>query len=104
MTSELDVPNLPFKKPLILEKLEQLGLEQREAMDPYEVQERIQESADGIAVSYREHGGQDYEGCVVMVSTALAQTGQALGGNMGAIMVGLSHRAARIACRETFPE
>jgi hypothetical protein len=106
MSSELDVPNLPFKKPMPLERIEKLSFAQREAMDPYEIEERVQEAANSLAIAYREHKAEerDYDSCVVIIFSALTQTGQSLGGKMGATMVGMSDRAARRACHEAFPD
>lgn len=106
MSSELDVPNIPFKKPIPLERLEKLTYAQREAMDPTEIEERVQEAAEGLAWMYRKSKGDkgDYESCVGIIGSALTQTGQSLGGQMGAVMVGISDRLARRSCREAYPE
>lgn len=104
MSWEMDVPRFPFQKPVLLEKLEQLGPDAREAMDGQEVKERIEEIANGLASSYHVAIEGDYESCCEIVSAALTETGAALGGKFGAVMVGTSDHSARSACRIVFPE
>lgn len=101
-SSELDVPSLPFKKPKNLIHLEQMARSQREAMDPYEVKEHIQEVAESLAEGYHKSVGGDYEGCVSVVARALSETGAAVGGRFGASMVGESERAACKVCRAEY--
>jgi hypothetical protein len=104
MSSELDVPNLPFPKPIQLERLEKIRREQWNAMDEVEVNEHVQEAADGMAYTYRKTGGNDYNMCISIIISALTEMGGALGGEAGAFMVGNSTEAAHQACRVAFPE
>lgn len=104
MASELDVPNLPFKKPKSLSDLERLSSAQREAMDFEEQKERIQFIADSLAKAYAKNKNGDFEGCVLVITSALSETGGSIDGEMGANMVGLSHQAAETACRLVYPE
>jgi len=41
MSWEIDVPKLPFKKPIQIEELEKMEFHQREAMDQQEIKERL---------------------------------------------------------------
>lgn len=100
--NDLDIPNLPFKKPDKIEKLEKLTFEQREAMDNEEVKERISQVAYSLAKASMDHNGKDFEACVDMVSQALTELGGSLGGHFGASMVARSENAALIACNDLF--
>lgn len=102
MSSELDVPNLPFPKPRMLSKIEEFGPDQREAMDPVEMKERTEDAAEALAVSYHKHIGGDYNGCVGVVTQALTETGACLAGEFGATMIAHSSHAARAACKVIF--
>jgi len=102
MNSDLDVPDLPFKKPEALEKLELLQKDQRNAMDPYERESRIQEAAASIAEKYHQKDKEDFKGCVLLVETALREMGASMGGEFGTHMVGLSLHAAEEACKRVY--
>lgn len=105
MSWDLDTPNLYFEKPRQLTALENLTVEQREAMDPLELEERVLAAANSLAEGYKKQNPQaDFEGCVLIVNTALSETGNCLGGQMGATMVGISQKTAENACRDSFPE
>ena len=104
MSWDLDTPNIPFKKPKLLANLEELAPSQREAMDPVEVKEHIRDVANSLAKAYKETKKGNYEGCVLIVNSALSETGSSLGGKMGTTMVALSGKAAEHACREFFPK
>lgn len=105
MSWDLDTPNLYFKKPRQITELENLSAQQREAMDPIEIGERVLAAANSLAEGYKKQSPKaDFEGCILVVSTALAETGGSLGGKMGATMVGISQKTAEQACRESFPE
>lgn len=102
---DIDTPNLPFNKPAQIERLEKMSFDQREAMDKVEVEEHLQDAADSIAIEYRKRGGDssDYDGCILVLESALSEMGGSFGGKMGAFIVGSSNRAARRACRRVFP-
>lgn len=104
MSWDLDTPNLYFKKPTQITEIESLSFAQREAMDQEEVKERVQAAANSLAEGYKQNGNGDFEGCVLIVNTALSETGGSLGGKMGATMVGISQKAAERACQQHFPE
>jgi hypothetical protein len=94
MSWELDTPQVPFEKSLQLARLEQLEFHVREAMDRQEINERIEEAAYGLALAYHKDKKHDYTTCVAMIQQALSETGAALGGKFGAIMVGTSQKIA----------
>src|SRR3954468_3476951 len=102
MSWEIDVPKLPFKKPSQIEQLEAMRPEQREAMDSSEIEERINAAADSLVWTYVREMREEahFDMCVAIVSHALSEMGAALGGKVGAILVGTSERAARRASRE----
>lgn len=102
MSSDLDVPNLPFPKPRVLSRIEKFGPDQREAMDPVEMKEHTEDAAEALANAYSKHVGGDYNGCVAVVTQALSETGGSLSGDFGATMVAHSKNAARIACKAVF--
>lgn len=104
MSWELDTPEVPLKKSAALEKLEQMSLDQLNAMDRQEVNERIEEAAFGLARAYHKIKGSDCDTCIGIVHSALSQTGGALGGKVGAIMVATSVQAAENACRVVFTQ
>lgn len=100
--SDLDTPNLPFKKPQQLEKLEKMSPEERNSMDPYAMEQSIQEVANVIAKTYQTKKIGDFEGCLSLIQSALSEMGNSLGGSFGAVMVGRRILAAEEACRVTF--
>jgi len=104
MNLEIDIPDLPFKKPVEVERILQLGFDQREGMDPVEARERIQEMAVSLADAYVNTKNADYEGCVAVIASALSETGAFLGGKFGQTMVAESELSAHQACRLDFPE
>ena len=67
-------------KPKKIEELESFSREQREAMDPYEMEERAMEIARSLTEAYMEKGGKDYEKCMSIVKQALQEMGSAFGG------------------------
>lgn len=104
MDSDIDIPSLPFKKPAYLGKLERMSLAQREAMDPYEAEERIEDAGNAIAEMFQKSiPNGDYDGCVGVVASALSEMGSSLGGQFGTKMVAKSETTARHSCRLCFP-
>lgn len=99
MSWELDTPQVPFRKSPQLARLEQLEFHVREAMDRQEVNERIEEAAYGLALAYHKSPKNDYDTCVALVHQALSETGGALGGKFGEIMVGTSEKVAEKICK-----
>ena len=95
-------PKWPFKTPPQLEQIEEMTAEQRDAMDPVEKNDRIHSAAYGMAKAYKETKDANYDTCVLMVSQVLKTTGGAIGGHVGADMVGKSQEIAKSACREVF--
>lgn len=102
MIWDLDVPNLPFKKPIQIEKLELMDKEQREAMDPEEVRRKTEEVAYSLALSFKKRIGNDKVGCLAMIQKAIEELGYSFGGKMGAAMLGHREQAARQACQDVF--
>lgn len=103
MTWEIDVPSVPFKKPKELEHLENLSMSQREAMDPQEKKDSVRAAAIGLAKAYFKSNGRSPEKCRAIVHSALSELGNAFGGKFGAVMIGLSEKAAEDATSEVFP-
>ncbi len=104
MNNWQDVPELGIKKPKKLEEFEELEPHILDAMTPLEVTEHIRDIAESVADAYhREVNGGNYQGCVDMVSVALSVTGNAIGGKVGAEMVGENESAAKEACKLEFP-
>lgn len=95
MSWELDTPQVPFKKSPQLARLEELDFHVREGMDRQEINERIEEAAYALALAYHKTEKNDYDTCVALIQQALSETGAALGGKFGAIMVGTSEKIAR---------
>jgi hypothetical protein len=104
MSWELDTPQFPLKKSATLEKLEQLHPEQLNAMDRVEIDEHIEDIAYGFAKAYHKKKPHDFDTCLTIVSAALKETGGALGGKFGAIMVGTSQEVAEKVCKVVFDE
>ena len=104
MSWDLDTPNLPFKKPKQLEVLEEMTLDQREAMDPVEVKEHIHGIAASLAENCKKENEKNREWCQMIIHKALQQTGAALGGKFGATMVALSDEIAEDSIKEAFGE
>ncbi len=105
MTFPEDIPDFPFPKPHELEKLEQLPPEVIHAMTPVEVDEKVREAAASLAKSYMLHAPEpNYEECFLLVSGALTETGGAIPGQLGALLVGTSRQAAEEACGSYFPD
>lgn len=102
--SEIDVPSLPFKKPVELEKLERMGFDQREAMDFVEMKQRIHGIAHNLAEAYKKNKGKSPESCLAITQSALSELGSSLGGKFGTKMVAMSEDAALKACEEVFEE
>lgn len=102
MSWELDTPQLPLKKSAQLTRLEQLAPHLREAMDFQEIHERIEEAAYGLALSYHKTKNSDYETGVLLIQQALSETGAALRGKFGEIMVGTSEKIAQKVCKVVF--
>lgn len=99
-----DVPDLPIKKPKIIETLEQMDRSVLDSMPPVEVQEMVDAVASGVAEAYKEQYKKgNYEECVEFASIALSVTGSALGGQMGKAMIASSEHAAKNACSIVFP-
>lgn len=104
-TRDVDTPELPFKKTKLVEKLEQLGFDQREAMDGQEMKDRINEVAYNLAETYQKRVSKgDVEGCLLVVNSALSELAHSLGGKFGALMAGMSDRAAQNACKSLFTQ
>jgi hypothetical protein len=102
-TGDIDTPELPFKKPKMIEKLEKLGFDQREAMDGQEMKDRINEVAYILADTYQKKVGEnDSEGCLLVIHSALSEMAHSLGGKFGALMAGMSEQAAQNACKKIF--
>lgn len=101
---ELDVPNLPFKKPVEIERLENLNFSQRESMDPQEMKQRIYGIAHVLAKAYKKNLGPEQGDCISVIHAALSELGASLSGNFGAKMIGLSQKVAEDATKETFEE
>lgn len=97
-----DVPDIWISKPKKLEEFEKLEPHILNAMTQQEVTEHIRDIAISLAETYQKEKGGDYEGCVITVSTALKVTGGAIGGKVGAEMVGESPKAAESACKLVF--
>lgn len=96
-------PQLPFKKPRQIEKIEEMTYDQREAMDGQERKDRISEAANVLAKTYQKKvKSADYEGCVLLTDSALKTLGYSLGGSFGANMVGMSKQASIESCKQTF--
>lgn len=104
MSWELDTPQVPLKKTAALENLEQLNPEQLNAMDRQEIDKRIEEIAYGLAKAYRKMKKGDCDTCIRIVISALRETGGAIGGKFGAIMVGTSQQVAEKTCKVIFNE
>lgn len=104
MSWDIDTPDLPFKKPEVLEKIEQMGLDQRESLDPQEMEAHIDEAAYSLAKAYKKLEESDYEGCVAVVHSALNEMGGSIDGKMGSLMVGKSEQSAKAACKLAFEE
>lgn len=104
MSWELDTPQFPIKKPAALETLEEMHPEQRNAMDRVEVDERIEEIAYGLAKAYHNKKPHDFDTCIAIVAAALKETGGAVGGSFGAIMVGTSQEVAEKVCKVVYDE
>lgn len=102
MSSEIDVPNLPFKKPVEVEELEEMGYDQREAMDYQEMSERINSIAYILAESCQKQGFSSRTECSAIIHSALTELGASFSGRFGAKMVALSESAAKEACKEVF--
>jgi hypothetical protein len=102
-TRDIDTPELPFKKPKLIEKLEKLGFDQREAMDGQEMKDRINEVAYNLAETYQKKiGKNDFDGCLLVVNSALSEMAHSMGGKFGALMAGMSDKAAENACKAIF--
>lgn len=99
-----DVPDLPIKKPKIIEDLESSALDERESMRSLEIQETIEAVAHKVALAFKEQCQGGYDECEEVVSMALTLTGSALGGRLGTAMVAASEHAAKSASRIVFPE
>ncbi len=101
-----DVPDFPLDKPPEIEKLEKLPLSSLNAMTIVEAEERIRDAAEGLAKSYTKRSGSKgtYDECVLVVTGALQETGSAINGKMGSLMVGISEHSAKDACRKFYPE
>lgn len=101
-----DVPDFPMKIPHEIEKLENLPKNLLNAMTDVEAKEHIRDGANGLAGAYynsRKEKGSLSE-CKLFVSSALRQTGSAIGGKLGNLMVGTSDEASECACERLYPE
>lgn len=106
MTRPDDVPDFPFPKPKEIEKIEQLPPEIIHAMTRVEMEEKIREAATSLAQAYFNCSPSEkanYEECLLLVSAALTETGGAVPGQLGSLLVGTSQKAASEAARELFP-
>lgn len=102
MNWNIDIPDLPFKKPREIERLELIGKDQREAMDPVEMQERIQDVANSLVQAFLKHKGPNLELCQAVAISALEEIGGSLGGQFGAAMISQKEKAVRNACEDYF--
>ena len=99
-----DVPELPIKKPIEIEKIEGMDPIVLNAMRDVQIHETVEEIAHAVARDYHEQLGGNYEDCVNIVSVALSVTGSSLGGNLGLAMVASKDTASKNACQMIFPE
>lgn len=107
MNGPSDVPNIPLKKPRALEKLEKQSSEILNAMTPVELDEKIEDVARALAENYAEQMGKDatYDGCLMVVSEALTQTGASIENRKtGDRMIGTCDAKAKEACKILFPD
>jgi hypothetical protein len=71
------------------------------------VTDGVQNMADDLAAQYQSnHGGGDYDDCVMIVAAGCAAGGAVIGGGPIGAAIGAAGGvpAARIACRRIFPE
>ena len=99
-----DVPELEIKKPTEILQFEELSPEILEAMSTMEIHARIDRAAEAVAREYKKEKDESYDECVNIVSIALSVTGNAIGGKVGALMVGRSDSSAIQASRLVYPE
>jgi hypothetical protein len=102
MVWDLDNPDIPVKKPKEISMLEAMGRANRDSMPPLEMDEKVEDSADAVARSYRKFPNSTYGECVTVVSVALNVTGSALGGSFGDHMMSKSESEAVRACKLYF--
>lgn len=95
---------MPIKKPHQLIELEQMSLENLEAMTQEEVHSRIENAADALALNYMQERGESYEDCIEIVSTFLETSGGPIGGKVGAALVARGLPEATRACRYYYAE
>jgi len=81
-----------------------MGADERDSMPPRETDEKLVESANALAKSYKKLPGSNFSECVVTVSVALNQTGSAIGGEFGKAMLSRSNQEAVRACRIVFED
>lgn len=98
-----DIPDVPIKKPKIIEDLEQTDLTVRESMRSLEIDETIDAVAHAVALAFKKECQGSYDECEEVVSIALTVTGSALGGRLGNAMIAASEHAAKSASRTVFP-
>jgi hypothetical protein len=103
MTWHPDVPDLPIKKPKIVEDLECSSLSERESMRSLEIEETIEAVAHSVALAFKKQCQGGYNECEEVVSIALTLTGSALGGRLGTAMVAASEHVAKTTSRIVFP-
>lgn len=97
--------DIPIDKPKEIRELENMGENELNSMPPRERDHKIEEAALSLANEYkREDKSANFEGCTAIVSAALSVTGNSLGGEFGAFMVGRSEVDAQHVCRRLFIE
>ncbi len=102
MVWDLDNPDIPINKPKEIRELEAMGKADRESMPPREMDEKVEDAAEGIARAYKKLPGSNYQDCLDVVSVALNVTGAALEGKFGTHMLSLSDSEAERACKLIF--
>lgn len=94
-----DVPDLPIDKPKAIEDLEKMDRKYLDSLPAVEVQEKVNEIANKVAMAYKkQRPNGSYEECFEVVSTALSVTGSAIGGQVGLAFIAKNETAAKTAC------
>lgn len=102
-----DIPDFPFPKPKELENLELLPPEVIHAMTRVAMEEKIHDAAVRLAKVYMLNTPAtkaSFDECAMWVSMALTDTGSAIPGQLGALMVGTSRHVAEDVSRDYFPD
>lgn len=99
-----DVPDLPIKKPKVIEKIEKMDPVELNSLPGVEVQELVDEVAHAVAKAYKnEVVNGNIDECEEVISIALSVTGSAIGGQVGLTMIAESDSAAEKASAIVFP-